>query len=214
MINRDMPTTMTWVFDFKTNKWQSRAPTSNPGGGYGSNCSYDPFTRKVWWGSAAGSFAGLWSYDYDTNRWAKHNEDHFYDYSSAVDTRRGQFVVVGDGKLMAYNIVKGDLKQNVVMTKGGEAFLAFEKPGFDYDPIADRFVGWNGGAVYVLDLATKVWSSFNPPGAPETTYVSDDQKQGYQTGIYGRWRYVPRVNAFILVTSIDENVHFYKPAVK
>jgi len=211
MINRDMPTTMTWAFDFKTNKWQSRAPSSNPGGGYGSNCSYDPVTRKVWWGSAAGSFAGLWSYDYDTNKWAKHNEDHFYDYSSAVDTKRGQFVVVGDGKLVAYNIVKGDLKQNVVMTKGGETFLAFEKPGFDYDPTADRFIGWNGGAVYVLDLATKVWSSFNPPGAPETTYVIDDQKQGYQTGIYGRWRYVPRVNAFILVTSIDENVHFYKP---
>ena len=29
-------------------------------------------------------------------------------------------------------------------------------------------------------------------------------------GTYGRWRYIPRVNAFILVNDVDENVYFYK----
>jgi hypothetical protein len=32
-----------------------------------------------------------------------------------------------------------------------------------------------------------------------------------QNGIFGRWRYVPSLDAFVVVTAIDQNVQFYKP---
>jgi len=31
-------------------------------------------------------------------------------------------------------------------------------------------------------------------------------------GTYGRWRYVPSLDAFIVVTAVSGNVHFFKPA--
>jgi len=200
----------TWTFDFVAKQWANRNPATTPGGGIGGNCSYDPATRKVWWCSASGSFAGLWSYDYDTNAWAKHNSDNFYYYSSAIDTKRGVMVVVGNGEIFSYAIGSGNYTKSAWTTTGGNALLANSNPGFDYDPITDRFVGWCGGAVYALDPVTKVWTSYNPPGAPIVTGLYPTEGPGYQTGIYGRWRYVPSVNAFALVTSIDDDVHFYK----
>ena len=46
----------------------------------------------------------------------------------------------------------------------------------------------------------ETWQINNPPGAPRPS----------GNGTFGRWRYVPSVNAFVLVTGIDVNVHFYK----
>jgi hypothetical protein len=65
-----------------------------------------------------------------------------------------------------------------------------------------RVVAWpNDGAPYALDLATKAWTVGSADGAP-TSATSG--------GTSGRWRYVDATNVFVLVTSVDENVHFYK----
>src|SRR4030095_5830911 len=47
---------------------------------------------------------------------------------------------------------------------------------------------------------TKAWTAGSATGAPG---------EG-SNGVYGRWRYVPSVNAFVVVTGIDDNVYFYK----
>ena len=193
---------ITWVFDLVTNKWVNRNPTPPPNSSYASNCSYDSVSKKVWFGSAAKSFDGLWDYDYDQNKWTQHNQDDFYYYTSALDTKRGILVCVGSssGNLVAYNVRSGNFTKLAWTTTGGDALIANANPGLDYDPVADRIVGWSGGAVYALDLDTKIWTSYNPSGAPART----------SNGIYGRWRYVPSVDAFVLVTDIDQNVYFYK----
>lgn len=50
------------------------------------------------------------------------------------------------------------------------------------------FVAWpDQGSPYALDLATKTW-----------------------TRLSARWRYLPKYNVFILVSSVDEDVYFYK----
>ena len=83
---------------------------------------------------------------------------------------------------------------------GADAFQPVEA-GFEYDPISDKFVGLSRyNIVYVLDPVTKTWTVNNPPGAPT----------GTPYGPFGRWRYVPALNAFVVVTGIGENVHFYK----
>lgn len=83
-------------------------------------------------------------------------------------------------------------------TTGGESFQSFEA-GFEYDPIADKLVGFaKDQKVYVLDPDKKEWVVNSPPGAPKEN----------PWGPFGRWRYVPSLNAFVVVTHISENVHF------
>ncbi|HVE41723.1 MAG TPA: hypothetical protein VNM14_17660 [Planctomycetota bacterium] len=185
----------TWTFDFDAKKWTDRAPATTSGGGFGVNCSYDPATKKVWWCSS-----GLWSYDYDANAWTKHNADEYYYHSSAMDTKRGQMVIVGNGLVCSYDLKNANYTRQVWTTTGGDALISKGNIGLDYDPTIDRIVGWAGGSPYLLDPATKTWTAGSAVGASPPG----------QNGIYGRWRYVPSANAFVVVTGFDENVYFYK----
>ena len=193
----------TWTFDLAANSWENRDPIGDrPPTWVGATSAYDPATRKVWWGEGRSpANAGLYSYDFDLNRWTRHTPDFFYYQTSAVDTRRGRLVSAGDGKVFAHDVRGGGTPtRQVWRTTGGDALLAKANPGFDYDSAADRLVGWGGGAVHVLHPGTKTWTSYDAPGAPPPT----------PNGIFGRWRYVPSLDVFVVVTGIDENVHLYK----
>jgi hypothetical protein len=191
----------TWTFDFSTRTWtrQQNSPSA------GNPCAaYDPATRRTW--MAASQSGGLWSFNYDTKTWTKHNSDTWKLYRTcAIDTKRGLLFVVGMEK-GGNNVYVYDIRnqtnpvRQTWTTTGGTDFLYWGQMGLDYDPVADRIVGWNGGVVYALNPDTKVWTAYNAPGAPTKT----------PNGIYGRWRYVPSVNAFILVTAWDQDVHFFK----
>jgi hypothetical protein len=195
---------LTWTFDFDTKKWENRNPSGNGIQGVNSTCAYDPATKKVWFCFPdGGGWAHLASYDYDAKKWTEQSTggaDLAYG-GCAVDTKRGLLVVMGGGKMKAFNLRADKLTAEVWQTTGGEEFLKQGGVGFEYDQTADKLVGWNGGKVYVLDPEKKAWTVNDPPGAP---------KPCNNNGIYGRWRYVPSVNAFVLVTGIDANVHFYK----
>jgi ferric-dicitrate binding protein FerR (iron transport regulator) len=195
----------TWTFDFAARAWRNREPSGDrPPTWVGATCAYDPATSTVWWGEGrTPAEAGLYSYDHDANRWTRHTGDFFYYQTSAIDLRRGLLVAVGDGKLFAHDVRGGDPARRTWTASGGDAFIARLNPGWDYDAAADRFVGWAGGAVYVLNPETRRFKSYDAPGAPAAT----------PNGIFGRWRYVPALDVFVVVTGIDEDVHFYKPPV-
>jgi len=200
---RGLVSPLTWVFDFAAGRWENRKPSGeNPSPHHGSTCAYDPVSRKLWWPESNYGRPGLYSYDYDANVWTRHNEADFSNgyQTSAVDTRRGKLVMVGNGDLYVYDLRDGKFRRESLKTTGGNALVAAGVPGLDYDPVADRIVGWAGGPVYALDLDTKVWTAYDPPGAPTPA----------PNGTFGRWQYVPSVGAFIVVNSIDENVHFFK----
>jgi hypothetical protein len=189
----------TWTFDFNSLTWRNMAPGgTRPTTAFGDNCSYDPGTRKVWW--CENSAPGLYSYDVDANTWAKHNSDSYYYYTSCIDTRRGVMVIVGNGNVYAYDLRNANYTRQTWATTGGSSFIAKGNAGLDYDPVADRIVGWRGGSPYLLDPVSKVWTVGSSTGAPS---------EG-QNGVYGRWRYVPSVNAFVLASGFDADVHFYK----
>jgi ferric-dicitrate binding protein FerR (iron transport regulator) len=189
---------ITWVLNLETRKWQNRAPAGLvPPPELGCTSAYDPQTRTVWWGQSS----GLYSYDYDQNRWTQHNEDSFYYFTSAIDLKRGLWVVMGNGKVFAYPVRSGKVVRESWKTTGGEVLIKVSNPGFDYDPVRDRLVGWAGGAVYTLDPERKAWTVSDAPGAPASS----------RNGIYGRFRYVPSLDAFVAVTSASKDVHLYKP---
>jgi MYXO-CTERM domain-containing protein len=187
---------ITWTFDFDTASWQNMQPAGSHTTGCENNAAYDPASQRVYFGDQA----GLYSYSYDDNAWTKHNDDNLYAMTSTVDTKRGLLVLAGSGNVYAYAIGAGDFSQQVWSTTGGDALVAKSSPGLAYDPTTDRVVGWAGGPVYVLDPETKQFTSYDPPGAPAAP----------EQGMFGRFRYVPTVNAFIAVTATDEDVHFYK----
>jgi ferric-dicitrate binding protein FerR (iron transport regulator) len=185
-----------WSFDFGSKTWSKRS-ASGPGG-LGGTASYDPATRKLWWGDGS----GMYSLDVDADRWTKHSADEFYYHTGTIDTKRGLWLVVGSGKVYAIDVRGGAPVRREWKTTGGDALVAKSNPGLDYDPVRDRVVAWGGGPVYSLDPETKTWTATDAPGAPSPT----------PNGIFGRWRYVAAVDAFIVVTAIDQNVHFFKPA--
>lgn len=187
---------LTWTFDFDATSWQDMQPSGDHSTGCENNSSYDPATKNVYFGDAG----GLYSYSYDSNAWSQLNQDYIYAMTSTIDTKRGLLVMVGGGEVWAYDIGQANFTQQAWATTGGDAFIENSSPGLAYDPTTDRIVGWAGGAVYVLDVDAKVWTTYDPPGAPEPT----------QQGIFGRFRYVPTVNAFIVVTATDIDVHYFK----
>jgi hypothetical protein len=119
-----------------------------------------------------------------------------------MDTKRGLLLIVGRGSVFAYDVRGGNYSPQSWPASGASGLMSSGTPGFDYDPTTDKFVGWNGGnSVYILDPATKAWSSKSAAGGPA---------QNGAGGAYGRWRYAPSVNAFVALGDAKENVRFYK----
>jgi hypothetical protein len=84
--------------------------------------------------------------------------------------------------------------------------LAIESgPGFDWSPVDRKIIGWVGGTkVYTMDstmACTEVASSGSNTVTPTNPTAN---------GTYGRWRYMPRYNAFIVVNSTATNTYIYR----
>lgn len=191
-----------WLFDVESKRWTGlRATGAAPRTAEGDSCAYDPIARKVWYFATPNASGwGLFSLDLDSGRWTKHSDDHMASHTVAIDPKKGLLVTVGAGDVSAYDL-RGATARQVWKTTGADAFIAKHGVGFDFDAPRDRFLGWAGGAVYSLDPSTRIWTAIDAPGAPAPT----------PNGIYGRWRYVPALDVFVVATTIDDNVFFYKP---
>jgi len=162
-----------------------------------------PATKKVYFGTDR----GLFGYDYDKNTWAKLDAQPAGGLGFAVDTKRKLLVGAGRGRLVLYDIGRKNFKpQNLKIKGGGHIIHTGNAAGLDYDPVSDRVVGWASwapGKVYVLDLNTKKWEVRETTGGPKVA-------RSARNGVFGRWRYVRSVNAFIAVSDANGNVFFYK----
>lgn len=157
-------------------------------------------------------------------------------WTGAVDPVRRKFVAIGNigrtqnqlppGAIYVWDINnEGFNRYRLKITSGDTEILETENPGFVYDPVSDKFVAWSGTTdianefddkldpspfinpadVYVLDMDTAIWARISPSANNSVTPTpATDQ------GTYGRFRYVPSKNIFVLVNSVDENVFFYK----
>lgn len=196
-------TRLTWIFDPATKTWSNMQPSGAdyPGVGHPYNMSsgYDPKTKKVYMRDPY----NLYAYDHANNAWTKLLAwAHAWGpQTGAVDTKRQLFFSLGAQELLVYDIAaKADVTSQW-STSGGDELINAGAPGVDYDSKADALVAWKGGAVWVLEMSTKVWTRKSGTGAPQAAAAN---------GTYGRWRYDAALNVFILVNSVDEDVAFYK----
>lgn len=134
--------------------------------------------------------------------------------NAALDPMRRWLVMIGRGNAFYYDLTESPpLTRRALVTSGANEIINGDSPGFEYDPVSDRLVAWSGESaiglnasdVYVLDLDSLVWTRRSP--APSNTVTPTS---AIATGTFGRFRYVPSRNAFVLVNDVDDNVFFYR----
>lgn len=198
----------TWLFDFNTLKWtrKTNIPTCAQ---LEMVSAYDPVTGHVFVNGPA-SCNELLEYDPIANTWTERGESAGYRKVAAIDSKRRKMVVIGEGTADAYPLKKtGIIPRQRLNTKGANEILNANYPGFEYDPVSDKFVAWNGGAhVYTLNMDTLVWTKVTPVSTNKVIPTPPTE-----SGTYGRFRYIPSKNAFIVVNHIDENVYIYKLSI-
>ena len=200
--------------------------------GFGTFCGasgYDPSTKKIFLQTVEGLQS--YDYDTNTwtqldkfsapPLWPRY--ETYGDKRGAIDTKRSLFFSFGGGNYLVFDLAANSIVTDDWITTGGGAFdntsavsgypqeiittgggdvIDADGPGVDYDPRGDALVAWLGAAPYVLDLASKTWSTKSATGAPPPPTT--------QQGIYGRWRYIAKYNVFILVDGPNDDVTFYK----
>jgi hypothetical protein len=200
---------MTYLMDPDAATW-----TVYPDWGQGRTgdiAAWDPVTEMLWAHSCAYAGTGKLSHwDPSTGEWTVRTEytELPYYHTAAVDPVRRLFVAVGGGNVLTWTLapVGEDVVMTALETSGDTALVEVGNPGLEYDPEIDRMVAWHGGGdVYTLDLDASAWE-LRPPAADNTVVPG----AANANGTYGRFRYVPSCNAYVVVSSVDENVFFYK----
>lgn len=203
-------------FDFTSGTWKTDWPdVTGQYGQIGTVAEYDTVTNTIWVHPTASSPLNRFNPAATSNHFTVYPK-HIYlqiGATAAIDTKRHKMVAVGrDGggsQLYVWDLNNPGAAPTTPVTSGDAGGIAIESvngPGFVYDPLSDRFVAWNGGtAVYLLNPADWKWSRVNAaatnsvdPGAPN------------KNGTYGRFRYVPSKNVFIVVNRTNELVYAYK----
>lgn len=195
----------TWLFDFVAGQWTRRADMPN-GAQLEMTTAYDPVTGHLF---AAGPASGndLMQFNPVANAWTQKGADGAgYGRCAVIDPVRRKYVVVGDGSpVFMWDIgASGVVPRQTLATSGDKTMEAERYPGLVYDSVSDLIVAWGGGgSVYTLNLDTRVWTKRLPTGSVTPTAPPSQ-------GTYGRFRYIPSKNAFIVVNKINENVFFYR----
>jgi hypothetical protein len=196
-------------FNFETNLWERKPPTESYG--IGAFSAYDPVTGHAWahgmdshcnfsyFAPEEGSY-GTWHKVIDQDTEFRYK----YRLTGALDPKRRLFVAVGGGDVYTWNISnESSPVKSKISTSGATSAVGGESPGLAYDPVTEKMVAWNGGqTVYSLDLDSRTWSSHSGGGANPGSPTS--------TGTFGRWRYSPNRNVFIIVNNKSANVFIYR----
>jgi hypothetical protein len=124
-----------------------------------------------------------------------------------IDPKLGKFVLVG--KLTEAgtegNTIVCDMEArswSVLATTGAREIEATIAPGLAYHPPSGRIVAWQGGPdLYALDVAKAVWTKVAGGGL---------SPKPERRGTYGRFVYDAKLDAFLVVNSVDENVAIWR----
>lgn len=205
-------------FDFNSNTWKTDWEIG-PGNVYGSNgtiAAYHPGTGKIWYHASLNS--PLAEFDPQAaggiGSWTVYSSDYVEILSAVLlDPQRNRFVSLGAWggvrKLFVWDLNNPNNPPTSPSTsgvQGGRDLESLTGVGFLYDPVGDRYIAWHGGTtVYALDPDTWAWSTV-PLYSGNTVTPTPPNGQG----TYGRMRYIPSKQAFILVNQTTENVYFFK----
>ena len=198
----------TWLFNLTNLSWTLEIANTNPTGpsaNFGRGAAYDPNTGLVY---LRDDF-DLYSYNPVTNAWIKRSSSSFgmNDYKTGViDPVRKKYFLHGDVSgtnptLYWYDISSPTATVPIQsgQTSGCAGFIGNYKAGIAYDPAQNRIVGWNGGnTIYILNPDTLSCTTVSYSGGPTTSVAN---------GTFGRFRYSPSLNVFVVCNSVDADCY-------
>jgi hypothetical protein len=202
-------------FDYEHRTWITGAHSPVPAGGsmIAAIARLDASTGDIYFVPASKGY--LLRFDPRTEQWQGGwgRSQVTAHASAAIDTARRLLVVVGKGTADGVRqALKWDLSRPSApvdlrkLTSGDVAAERAMAPGFAYHPPSRTFVAWTGGTdLLALDPETWQWRTL--AAAPGTA----DPGAPSPRGTYGRFQYVPRLDAFVLVNDVDQNVFIVRP---
>jgi hypothetical protein len=203
----------TWTLDLSTLQWKEMKPAGGqPAALPGAIAEYDPNSRMVFLHDTT----NLWKYDYEKNLYSKVGSDQALDYhmNGVIDPKRKIFFIVGaagtaGGGLKAISIAPGSNYSVHDLTGPASAscgpLLKSGYPGLAYDSALDRIVGWPnfGDVVYLFNPDTKSCTTETfADGPPDSAHQGSPHTSN---GTYGRFRYFPAKDSFVLVNQANTN---------
>ncbi|MDH3533110.1 MAG: fibronectin type III domain-containing protein, partial [Gammaproteobacteria bacterium] len=190
-----------WLLNFPSLSWTKISSASGPVGNvFAIGAAYDPNTGFVY----ATNWTSLSSYNPSTDTWTVRSGAGIGEVAAVIDPVRKKYFMheASHGStLYWYDISKptGSVSLQSAPTTGCSSFLGNGRAygvGMEYDPVQDRIVGWNGGdTVYILNPDTLSCTTVSYPGGPSA----------HPLGTYGRFRYSPNLNVFVVCNDVDEN---------
>jgi hypothetical protein len=198
-----------WLFNPAGGTWsQGTTPSGNcTVNELVNQAAYDPGTGKV----LVHLYNHLCEYDPIGNAWTKRGDGgagfSFGNHAAVYDYDHKYYCFITNG-VWCYNLNDSSTATPLtrVTTSGDIGIESAGVAGADYDPVSKKIVAWVGGtSVYTLDITTSRWTKLSAATGNTVTPTSPTSN-----GTFGRWRYVPSKNAFIVVNSIDDNVYMYK----
>jgi hypothetical protein len=196
--------------------WPGRV---GPGGGVG----FDSTTNLFWIATTSRADA-LYSFDSITNVYTKHSVGSPAEGNDtegfALDPERGIIILHSSGdRLVIWDISEGHEGEFVeIFNYSGSLFVSGEI-GLEYEPTGKKFVGYNGGAIlHTLEPPADyrdAQGNLNPNAIWEWLEVANGiggitPSVASQNGIYGRFRYIPSINAFAVINTSSDPVFVYR----
>lgn len=197
-------------FDPVSKGWTHRDYTMT-NAGYDNVSGVDSATGKLWvyTGSSGGFLA---DYDGTTHTWTAHgnmfqgNPVNGLEVTGCVVSHLHRLYAFGLG-FQGYWDLNGSFPVDFhsVTTSGPQTIVNGYAPGVQWDPVAQRIVGWNSGdSVFTYNPTDSTWTGIAAAGG--TAHPSTPQS----SGTYGRFRYMPSKNAYILTNASTDSVYYYK----
>jgi hypothetical protein len=211
------PSAATWFFSFSSGTWSRKVDVPNGSGGtghLGSLAVYDPVTQHIFnqrlmqfeeFDPVNGTYVTRGNIQNcgSGGNW----QDRM---SAAIDPERRKFVWVGSGYLRVWDLSNYTCHEYTAGQIGGDDVVVnSDAPGFQYDPTIKKFVAWRGGAnIYTLDISNLTFSLIPPASTNNVTPPMPDNNTS--KGTYGKFRYIPSRNAYIMAYMTTQNVFLYK----
>jgi hypothetical protein len=200
-------------FDFDARRWQPLADT--PSEGIGAKSAYDCRTGHVWIQGTVSQY-GLAELDPATNRWNQRlpdDEDLRYSYGQTadIDPAARRMVAVGEKKVVVWSLADpAQVTRHYPALHGDTEILDRPAPGLAYDFHARTLVAWAGGTEVFTVEADEANAVVTRHPAAASNRVAAGLLAAAPNGTFGRFRYVPSRNVFIVVNAVDADVFLYR----
>jgi len=178
--------------------------TTQPFSGGGRQTTFDPVTGHVW----RIDNSDLYEWDPQTDTWShRSNDGESRDRSVALHVPSRRMVSTGKSATYYTDVSgSGSLERFEMTTTGPKSVENGFRPGFEYDIATNQLVGWSSGtSVYTLDVETGEWRTCPPASTNSVSPTSPND-----LGTFGRFRYIPSKNAYIVMNRVDDSVYLYR----